>query len=46
MAFVPDAPINVADNTAVTSDSIIGFTWEDGAIDGARPVIDYRLSYD
>lgn len=46
MAFVPDAPINLADNTAVTSDSLIGFTWEDGASDGDRTILDYRLSYD
>jgi len=38
MVDVPDAPVNLQDNTAVTSDSVIEFTWEDGLSDGDRPI--------
>ena len=46
MEFVPDAPINLQDNVSVTSDSIIGFSWTEGASNGDSPVIDYRITYD
>lgn len=44
-AKVPDAPINLADNTAVTTAYQIGLTWEEGAYNGGSAVIDYQLSY-
>jgi len=46
VVFVPDAPINLADNTVVTSKSVIGFTWSSGASDGGQSVIDYTITYD
>lgn len=46
MVYVPDAPVNLQNNPLVTSDSIIEFTWEDGASDGNRPIIDWRVTYD
>jgi len=46
MAFVPDAPINLVDNTVITSDSVIGFSWSDGPSNGDKVVEDYRISYD
>jgi hypothetical protein len=44
--MVPDAPINLANNPLITSDSVVGFTWTDGASDGDSPVIDYKITYD
>lgn len=46
MVYVPDAPVNLQNNPLVTSDSVIEFTWEDGASDGDQPVLDYRVIYD
>lgn len=46
MEFVPDAPINLLDNVLVTSDSVIGFSWNEGASNGDSPVLDYRITYD
>lgn len=43
---VPDAPIGVADNTTVTSASVIGIKWSNGLSTGGSPIIDYRISYD
>ena len=42
----PDAPLNLADNPAQTSGSVIALVWNVGAQDGGSPVIDYTLSYD
>jgi hypothetical protein len=44
--YVPDAPINLANNPTVTLDTIIGFTWTDGASNGGTAVIDYDIYYD
>ena len=44
--FVPDAPTSLANNPLVTTKSVIGFTWSDGASNGGTAVIDYRISYD
>jgi hypothetical protein len=46
MEFVPDAPITLQNNPAITSDSVIGISWTDGASDGDSVVIDYKISYD
>jgi hypothetical protein len=46
IVFVPDAPIDLVDNVAVTTNSVIGFTWSDPANNGGQPIIDYRISYD
>lgn len=39
----PDAPINFADNAAVTHKTQIGLTWADGAENGGSDIIDYRI---
>jgi hypothetical protein len=44
--LVPDSPIALADNTAVTTAYVIGFTWADGMSSGGSPIIDYRVTYD
>ena len=46
IVLVPDAPINPMNNPSVTSNSVIGFTWSDGASNGGTPVIDYKITYD
>ena len=42
---MPDAPINVADNTAITSATRVGLTWQAGASNGGSEVIDYTINY-
>lgn len=44
--LVPDAPVGLADNVAVTTAYVIGFTWNDGMSVGGSPIIDYRVSFD
>lgn len=44
--LVPSAPVNLADNVAVTTAYVIGFTWQDGTSTGGSDIIDYRISYD
>lgn len=46
MVLVPDAPVNLQDVLTVTNDSVIQFTWEDGASDGDKPILDYTVNYD
>jgi hypothetical protein len=46
MVVLPDAPLNLADDTAVTSASVIGLTWTEGVTDGGTSIIDYAISYD
>jgi hypothetical protein len=46
IALVPDSPVNLANNLEVTSATVIGITWEEGASNGGASVIDYRVSYD
>ncbi len=44
-ASLPNAPILIANNVAVTASGIVGLTWSPGAYDGGSPVIDYSISY-
>ena len=46
IVYVPDAPLNFKDNTAVTSAYVIGLMWNDGLLNGGTPVIDYTVSFD
>jgi hypothetical protein len=46
IVLVPDAPVSPINNPAITTKSIIGFSWSDGASNGGTAVIDYRISYD
>jgi len=45
MQLVPDAPISLANNKAVTDAFKIGLTWKAGASDGGSPVLDYTVYY-
>jgi hypothetical protein len=46
IALVPDAPVNLVNDAAVTSASVIGITWAEGSANNGAPVIDYRIWYD
>lgn len=43
---IPDAPINLAGNPAITTATAIGITWTEGAFNGGSTVTDYRITYD
>lgn len=40
-ATVPDAPVSLTRNNALTSTSQISLTWSNGAFNGGSEVIDY-----
>jgi hypothetical protein len=44
--LVPDAPINLANDATVTIDTLIKFTWEEGASNGGDTVLDFSIYYD
>jgi hypothetical protein len=46
IVLVPSAPVNLANNLAVTTKSVIGITWKNGASTGGSPLIDYQVLYD
>ena len=43
---VPDAPISLANDATTTTDTLIKFTFSDGASDGGTSIIDYTVYYD
>jgi hypothetical protein len=44
-AKIPDAPISLANDPLTTTDTIIRFTWVDGAYNGGTSIIDYTVFY-
>jgi len=44
--YVPDAPINLANDPTTTTDTVIKFTWNQGVSNGGTSVIDYSVYYD
>jgi len=46
IVLVPDAPISLADDTTVTSRSVIRFTWAPAASDGGSTILSYTVTYD
>jgi hypothetical protein len=46
MVIVPDAPVGLTNNFAVTNKAVIQFSWSNGVSDGGSPVLDYRVSFD
>jgi len=42
---VPDAPMNLANNVALTTGSMITITWAQGLSNGGAAVIDFIISY-
>jgi len=43
---VPDAPVSVANNMAVTTVNKVGIVWESGYSNGGLELLDYRISWD
>jgi len=43
---VPDAPVTIANNAALTNSVQIGLTWADGVYNGGVPILDYLIFYD
>jgi len=43
---VPDAPINLANDPTTTTDTVIRFTYSEGASNGGTTVISYTIFYD
>lgn len=46
VVFLPDAPINLANNAAITSATTVGLTWQEGVSNGGKPILDYKVWYD
>ena len=44
--LVPTKPIFLTNDGAITSESVIAFTWSQGVSTGGRPILDYRVWYD
>jgi len=44
--LVPDAPISLTNDPLVTIDTLIRFTWSEGASNGGSSVLDYDVYYD
>ena len=44
--LVPDAPVELINDDITTTDTVIRFTWKEGANNGGSPVIDYTVYYD
>jgi hypothetical protein len=45
VVFVPDAPLNLANNPAVTSQTTAGLTWEVGVSNGGLVLLNYVVWY-
>jgi hypothetical protein len=43
---VPDAPIDLREDSTSRTSTTITVLWDDGASDGGSPIIDYRISWD
>lgn len=43
--YVPDAPINVANDLTITSATRVGLTWVAGSSTGGSPIVDYTINY-
>lgn len=43
---VPDAPVSVQNNPAVTTVNKVGIVWESGYSSGGLELLDYRISWD
>jgi len=46
VVFLPESPINFANNPVITAATRIGLTWKEGIKDGGRPVLDFKIWYD
>jgi hypothetical protein len=46
VVLVPDAPLTLANDAATTSNTVIRFTWTEGANNGGTQVLTYNVYYD
>jgi hypothetical protein len=46
LLVVPDAPVNLKNNAAVTDSTKIGITWSNGSSTGGAPILDYEVVYE
>lgn len=46
MVQMPDAPLALSNNPAVTTATKIGLVWSAGLSNGGKTIIDYRVSFD
>lgn len=44
--LVPSAPVNLREDTVVTSASQLGILWDNGISQGGSTILDYRVSFD
>ena len=44
--LVPSPPLMLTNNVDVTSETVIGFYWSNGATTGGKAIIDYRVWFD
>jgi len=44
--IVPDPPVELTNKADITSATVIGFDWKNGAESGGAAVIDYTVFYD
>lgn len=44
--LVPNLPVNLQNNPAITLATRIGLTWSDGTSSGGVPILDYQVWYD
>ena len=43
-AGLPDSPITLTNNVAVTASGVVGLNWTQGVYNGGSPVLDYSIS--
>jgi hypothetical protein len=46
VVFLPDAPVNLANNAAITSATTVGLTWSNGVSNGGKTILDYKVWFD
>jgi hypothetical protein len=46
VVFLPDSPVNLANNAAITSATTVGLSWSNGISNGGRPILDYKIWFD
>lgn len=44
--IVPTPPLHLINNGAITSETVIGFSWSQVASSGGLPILDYLITYD
>jgi hypothetical protein len=45
ITIIPDAPVNLISDAAITDAGVIGLDWEEGSSNGGSIIIDYTIQY-